>query len=136
MRGPEVCWNCVSSKDVHRVSFTRDLPTVALCGICRIMIMTDREQFDQMGKHRKGSAMAKIEPETTDLDPRACPKCGADLRIGPYSRTIGIECRGIYDGVLFWACPDCRHGWHRWPESNEFMRAKATQELETWNART
>lgn len=62
-----------------------------------------------------------------------CPHCGADLRGKEipaeyqkpmyggqthYSRIIGVQVRGVYDGVLFWKCPDCAHGWHRWPEGH------------------
>lgn len=48
-----------------------------------------------------------------------CPHCNADLaetlpdgRTG--SRVIGVEIWGVYDGVLFWRCPDCGGSWHRW----------------------
>lgn len=78
-----------------------------------------------------------------DADAHNCPHCGADLRAeripqeyidkGYYSdadpyyyRTIGINIRGVYDGVLFWKCPDCGGEWHRWPEG-DFRRAKAEQ---------
>lgn len=58
-------------------------------------------------------------------DEWTCPHCGADLR-GPkipnsdrhYSRRIGIEVRGVYDGVLFWQCPDCGGKQNRWPEDH------------------
>lgn len=30
-----------------------------------------------------------------------------------FRREIGIEIFGIYDGVLFWQCPDCGWAWHR-----------------------
>jgi hypothetical protein len=54
-----------------------------------------------------------------------CPHCNADLlgevipeHIQPgghhYRRSLGIEIRGVYDGVLFFACPDCHGTWHRW----------------------
>jgi hypothetical protein len=67
-----------------------------------------------------------------------CPHCNADLRGSPipvdyirkgyygppdnpntpthYSRIIGVEIRGVYDGTLFWACPDCFRTWSRWPK--------------------
>lgn len=35
------------------------------------------------------------------------------------SRIIGVEIKGLYDGVLFWQCPDCRGRWHRWPDRHE-----------------
>lgn len=39
-----------------------------------------------------------------------------------YQRKIGIEIRGVYDGVLLWQCPDCGGRWHRWPEGHELRR--------------
>lgn len=35
-----------------------------------------------------------------------------------FSRVIGVEVPGVYDGVLYWKCPDCDHKWHRFPESD------------------
>ena len=66
-------------------------------------------------------------------DKPACPHCGADLRgkqipedylragyYGAwdgspryYERTIGVEIPGLYDGMLFYQCPDCGGRWHR-----------------------
>ena len=72
-----------------------------------------------------------------------CPHCGADLRDklipeddlrkGVYGdwdgktpeyffRTIGVEIPGIYDGTLFWQCPDCDKKWHRFPEGSRLRR--------------
>ena len=34
------------------------------------------------------------------------------------SRTIGIELRGKYDGVLYCQCPDCGGKWHRFPKGD------------------
>ena len=59
-----------------------------------------------------------------------CPSCGVDLRgepipqeyldagyYGPstthYRRNIGVEVPGVYDGVLYWQCPDCGRAWVR-----------------------
>lgn len=51
-----------------------------------------------------------------DID--ACPACDADLlyeRNGQtYTRLVGVEVRGVYDGILYWMCPSCEHRWHRW----------------------
>lgn len=51
-----------------------------------------------------------------------CPSCGEDLEYqvskSTYSRKIGVEIWGMYDGVLFWQCPLCDHRWHRWPEGH------------------
>lgn len=30
-----------------------------------------------------------------------------------YSRKIGIEVWGLYDGVCYWKCPDCGADWLR-----------------------
>jgi hypothetical protein len=59
-----------------------------------------------------------------------CPGCGADLRRGPapdggfYTDTIGVQVRGVYDGVLFWQCPRCDHRWHCFPPGSPY-RARA-----------
>lgn len=45
-----------------------------------------------------------------------------------YSRQMGYEIRGVYDGVLFWGCPDCGHLWSRW-ESIPDLHAKALEEI-------
>ena len=37
-------------------------------------------------------------------DPRACPSCDA-----PSSDLVGIEVRGLYDGVAFFVCRSCAH---------------------------
>lgn len=79
---------------------------------------------------------------TTD----ACPHCSADLRSEPipqkyidegfyapdathYSRKLGVEVPGLYDGILFWRCPDCRGSWHRW--TDPVMRARAAPYIVT-----
>jgi hypothetical protein len=76
-----------------------------------------------------------------------CPHCGSDQRgpeipreyrregsYGPYEesdppqyfhRTIAVEIRGVYDGGLFYQCPDCGKAWHRWGMGSDLHR-KAT----------
>jgi len=59
---------------------------------------------------------------------RYCDKCNADWQgseipiehrkhydLGSiyYSRLVGIEVRGGYDGVSYWQCPDCGATWNR-----------------------
>lgn len=70
-------------------------------------------------------------------DENICPHCETDLRDKPipkehqhlygtsthFSRKIGIEIRGVYDGMLFWQCPNCGGRWHRF--TDEYMRKKA-----------
>ena len=67
-----------------------------------------------------------------------CPHCSVSLR-GPeipeeslrsgayggwngeprfFSRRVGVELQGVYDGVIWWECPDCGGRWHRWPEGD------------------
>lgn len=81
----------------------------------------------------------------TDIE--HCPACEADLRGEPipeeylrkgyygdwdgktprwYSRMILVEIPEIYDGGLYWMCPDCKAVWHRWPEGHS-LRARAEQ---------
>jgi len=63
-------------------------------------------------------------------DKDTCPVNGCNLQAGKipaecieqgmyesgvthYSRMIGVEVPGVYDGVLYWSCPDCGARWHR-----------------------
>lgn len=46
-----------------------------------------------------------------------CPECPAGTAV------IGVEVRGVYDGVLYWTCW-AGHRWHRWPEGH-YLRARA-----------
>lgn len=61
-----------------------------------------------------------------------CPRCKRSMR-GPeipaeflyredgpvyYSRIIGVEIRGVFDGVAYWQCPDCGWAWHRFDETD------------------
>lgn len=81
----------------------------------------------------------------TDTD--RCPHCDTDLTGSPipvehrdshyggsthYSRTVGIEVRGVYDGVLFWTCPDCGLAWHRW-QPGSHIRDRAEPYVQQWN---
>ncbi len=80
------------------------------------------------------------------MRPDICPECAADLTgepipeasrqagsYGPpetapthFSRLIMIEVRGVYDGGLYFVCPDCGVRFHRWPEGHP-LRAKAEE---------
>ena len=40
-----------------------------------------------------------------------------------YSRMIGVEVPWVYDGVLYWKCPDCDIAWPRFPETDRRYRA-------------
>ena len=73
--------------------------------------------------------------------PERCPSCAADLDGGPipqemveqgwyapgahWSRVIGREVTGVYDGILYWSCPDCGHAWPRWTDGGRLSLAAA-----------
>lgn len=40
-----------------------------------------------------------------------------------FSRVIGHEVRGVYDGVLFWSCPDCGKAWPRFTDGRGRLTA-------------
>lgn len=46
-----------------------------------------------------------------------CPECGSEV--------IGVEIWGVYDGVLYWTCPN-DHRWHRWLEGT-WQRERAEE---------
>lgn len=48
-----------------------------------------------------------------------------------YGREIVVEVRGVYDGGLYYLCPDCGKAWHRW--ENDYMRAKAQPYIDRVN---
>lgn len=81
-------------------------------------------------------------PENPEWDPARNPSCEEQKEMwgrchclpygekAPedrfYQRKIGIEIRGVYDGVLFWQCPDCGGRWHRFPEGHD-LRQRALE---------
>lgn len=80
-----------------------------------------------------------------------CPHCNADMRsseipqesllkggYGPWEegdppryfyRSIMVEIRGVYDGGLFFQCPDCGGRWHRWSVGSD-LHTKAQPYVE------
>jgi uncharacterized C2H2 Zn-finger protein len=58
---------------------------------------------------------------------KSCPACGVGLTYlkngNRINRSIAVEVVGVYDGTLFYRCPDCGHDWHEW--SDPSMQAKA-----------
>lgn len=80
-----------------------------------------------------------------------CPGCGESFR-GPaipqeyidkgyygtdthYSTKLGIEVRGVYDGVLIWKCEKCNHMWPRFSEENwERLHKKALEIINQWES--
>lgn len=62
-----------------------------------------------------------------------CPGCEADLRAAPvpsgagfYTNRVGVQIRGMYDGVLFWQCPFCHHRWHAHPPGSRYRDRAAS----------
>lgn len=57
-----------------------------------------------------------LDPRTIP-DATACPHCDFPLRYEVdgkvYSKMMGIEIQGGYDGVSYWACPNCKVVWDR-----------------------
>lgn len=51
-----------------------------------------------------------------------------------YSRKMGVELRGVYDGVLFWVCPDCDFSWVRNFGSYDSLNMKSLQHVMERNA--
>jgi len=74
-------------------------------------------------------------------DSRAhCPRCNADLIEEHVNedgscvtgrREIGVELPHLYDGILFWCCPDCGETWNDWPLDHP-RRAVAVREQLVW----
>lgn len=75
----------------------------------------------------------------------SCPHCDADMSGEKmtaaqreshggthFSRTIGVEIRGVYDGVLFWLCPDCDRPWNRWAHPDR-LHYEAAYHMALWN---
>jgi hypothetical protein len=55
-----------------------------------------------------------------------CPSCGAE-------HIVGIEVRGVYDGVLINRCVDCTHMWPRFSQENwERLHKKALDIIIEW----
>lgn len=67
-----------------------------------------------------------------NTQPDRCPHCGNSLQGNPipedqlsnyggathYRREVGVEVRGVYDGTLYWQCPDCEGAWHRFSKGD------------------
>jgi hypothetical protein len=48
--GGVTCSNCGSSEHVATRSYDMDLPTVVLCNICALLIVSDPVMFDELSK--------------------------------------------------------------------------------------
>lgn len=74
------------------------------------------------------------QPLIKEEESNICPFCHSDLRGEPipkesqksygnhthFSRLVGIEIRGGYDGVSYWECPDCLRVWDRFTGKEVF----------------
>lgn len=68
------------------------------------------------------------------MDFYKCPINGCDTKGEPipntdpqrwYSKVIGNEIPGLYDGVAFWTCPVCGASWHRFATDSSLQRRVA-----------
>ncbi len=59
------------------------------------------------------TALSLPESSAPDLK---CPRCAGE--------PLGVEVRGVYDGVLFWKCQACGKAWHRFEDA---CRRRAAQ---------
>jgi len=55
-------------------------------------------------------------------EPLRCPTCQATDPV------VGVEVRGVYDGVLFWECIEDGTRWHRHPQGSPY-RGRAQKYL-------
>lgn len=70
----------------------------------------------------------------TDLRGERIPEAVAEAYSGTHwRREIGHEIRGVYDGVLYWRCPDCHRPYHRWPVGS-FQADAALPYMREWQA--
>jgi hypothetical protein len=50
-----------------------------------------------------------------------------------YSKVIGIEQPGVYDGVLYWLCPECGKAWQRWTDPKMELHRRAQRFIDEIN---
>lgn len=97
--------------------------------------------FQAMGWERLTPEQGSEVLEVMSQAPMQCPHCELSLDGGPirqsdggrvdddnaaqlygetrrWSKAIGVEVRGIYDGVVAWKCPHCGEEWPRFPEDD------------------
>lgn len=72
--------------------------------------------------------------EGLSADPPAeCAECGGCLEYEHegevYRREVGIVLPGVYDGILYWQCPWCGVGRHRWPVGS-LLRQRAERHMD------
>ena len=50
-----------------------------------------------------------------------------------FRREMGHEVSGVYDGILFWSCPDCGLAWPRWTDGAGRLTDAAAGHVAAWN---
>jgi len=50
-----------------------------------------------------------------------------------FRREIGHEVPGVYDGVLFWHCPECGWAWPRFVATSTTLGQKSAEHADRWN---
>lgn len=76
-----------------------------------------------------------------------CPGCDVSLIGDPipndiahmyggthWRRDIMIEVRGVYDGGLYFVCPDCDHAWPRWIGPEHYLAGLSAEYADRHNA--
>lgn len=46
------CSNCSTTENVATYSYDLDLPKIRLCRVCSVLIVTDPELFEELGRKR------------------------------------------------------------------------------------
>lgn len=97
----------------------------------------------QVCPHCDASMQGDPVPEKYRVHAGDCPKIDGAQRCYcfPYGeetthflRVMGHEVRGVYDGVLFWSCPDCQMAWPRWNDGAGRLSVESVRACAEYNA--
>lgn len=81
-----------------------------------------RDACGILGLDATGAVRRAAAREGTKTNFNRCPYCRTELRTGrrkKRTRMIAIEITDIYDGALFFACPDCGKTFNFWNPDTE-----------------
>jgi hypothetical protein len=102
------------------VAFVETPPTFAWGDLA--MAQQILQRLDVVTVDVTGAVARRRIPQQVDIGGLdACPVCAAPWRLPDgYTRLIGIEIQGGYDGVSEWQCPECLVLWNRWTNARVF----------------
>lgn len=69
-----------------------------------------------------------------------CPNCGLELTHRPVigsditTTRVGVEYPDLYDGILFWRCPQCAWAWPREFRHQRYLALASRQQADWHNA--